>query len=69
MHYNAYIIIHYSLLGIQGGETALYALYHVTGGAKLELSMLGVNLTIMERIKESLQKRYNVIYNLDISED
>ena len=37
-----------SLLGIQGEEAASYALYHVTGGAKLELSMLVVNLTTIE---------------------
>ena len=31
-----------SLLGIKGEEAASYELYHITGGAKLELSMLGV---------------------------
>ena len=31
------------LLGIKGVEAASYALYHITGDAMLELSMLGVN--------------------------
>ena len=43
-----------SLLGIKGEEAASYALYHVTGGATLELSILGVNLTTIEGIKDSL---------------
>ena len=32
-----------SLLGITGEEAASYALYHVTGGANLELSMIGLS--------------------------
>ena len=52
-----------SLLGIKGEEAASYALYHVTGDAKLELSMLGVILTTIEVIKESLQERYLRIRN------
>ena len=43
-----------SLLGITGEEAASYALYHVTGDAKLYLSMLGVNLTTIGGIEESL---------------
>ena len=41
------------LLGIKGEEAASYALYHITGGAMLELSILGVKLTTIEGIKES----------------
>ena len=50
-----------SLLGIKGA--ASYALYHVTGDAKLYLSMLGVNLTTIKGIKESLQEGYLRIRN------
>ena len=52
-----------SLLGIKGEETVSYALYHVTGDAKLYLSMLGVNLTTIKGIKESLQEGYLRIRN------
>ena len=34
-----------------------------TGGAKLELSKLGVNITTIEVIKESLQEGYLLIRN------
>ena len=52
-----------SLLVIKGEDKYSYVLYHVTGGAKLELLMLGVNLTTIERIKESLQECYLRIRN------
>ena len=52
-----------SLLGIKGEEAAPYALYHVTGDAKLYLSMLGDNLTTIKGIKESLQEDYLRIRN------
>ena len=52
-----------SLLGIKGEEAAPYAFYHVTGDAKLYLSMLGDNLTTIKGIKESLQEGYLRIRN------
>ena len=51
------------LLGIKGEEAASYALYYVTGDAKLYLSMLGVNLTTIQGIKESFQEGYLRIRN------
>ena len=52
-----------SLLGITGEEAASYALYQVTGDAKLYFSMLEVNLTTIRGIKESLQEGYLRIRN------
>ena len=52
-----------SLLGIKEEEAAPYALYHVTGDARLYLSMLGDNLTTIKGIKESLQEGYLMIRN------
>ena len=46
------------LLGMKGEEAAGYVLFHIRGGAKLELSMLGEKLMVKENIFEALRRRY-----------